>query len=367
MPDINVTIETTPPPTLNVYSALLPTQSGHAGKVLATNGSSLSWTNEPTFQSAKIQDASFPLFELRCTTAPTDKKFVRWTHDASGLVKMARVNDAYTLESPLIYWDASNNTTLGGGAFTVNGSIKNVSGTIQGISDSLGWYASGGASAAGTSNSGAWIGLHGGTEPTSPGILVFGRNSGLTGIVTEYGWGIGTTNVQTPLTVGGDIWINTVGSFYFSDANGTSPVFKSQSDNNFVFYGTSSTGNERPIWSCFMRSDTEPLRISVPLKLGQDGTEIKSLLSTVLNAFAPAAIPANGGVQFTDVALTGATAGSSCSVNCIGGNISPMNNNSIALRAECRIADTVRVFWINPTAAPVTLTATAYRVTCMKF
>jgi hypothetical protein len=116
-----------------------------------------------------------------------------------------------------------------------------------------------------------------------------------------------------------------------------------------------------------MRSDTSALQVNVPLKIGASGTDIVAVLSSTLIAFAPPAIPANGGVQFTDVALTGATVGSACSVTCIGGNTSPMNNNSIALRAECRIADNVRVFWINPTAVSVTLNSTAYRVTAIKF
>jgi hypothetical protein len=70
-------------------------------------------------------------------------------------------------------------------------------------------------------------------------------------------------------------------SINFRDANGTYPSMLTQSDNNWVFYGTGSTGAARPIMSCFMRSDTEPFWFAVPLEVegnpvGGSGSIVKT-------------------------------------------------------------------------------------------
>jgi hypothetical protein len=70
---------------------------------------------------------------------------------------------------------------------------------------------------------------------------------------------------------------------HFRDANGTYPAMLTQSDNNFVFYGTNSTGGARGIFDCVMRSDTSPLRVSAPLQIGSAGSPIKSVPSIVIS------------------------------------------------------------------------------------
>ena len=174
--------------------------------------------------------------------------------------------------------------------------------------------------------------------------------------------GIGTTNTTSKLTVAGDIRIAQPSSLIFTDAAGTTPSFNCQGDNNFAFYGTNSTGGLRPIFTCFMRSDTSSFNITVPTILGT-GSAISAVFTTSLNSFAPAAIAASGGVQFTDVTITGVDGNCSTLVECSGG----MSNNSIILKSNVVSTNTIRIYWINPTAASVTLSAANYRISAIKF
>ena len=112
-----------------------------------------------------------------------------------------------------------------------------------------------------------------------------------------------------------------------------------------------------------MRSDTEPLNVAVPLRIGGVGSSISAVFTTSLNSFAPAAIAASGGVQFTDVTITGVDGSCSTLVECSGG----MSNNSIILKSNVVATNTVRIYWINPTAASVTLSAANYRISAIKF
>lgn len=344
MPEINVTVETNPSPSLSFSTSSLPTQTGNAGKLLGTNGSAPSWTSAPTLQQLNIEGNSYPFLQLKNTAAPVDKKFSRLAHDGAGNVNLERVNDAYTAATRLIYWDASNNATLGAGTLTVNGGIIGVQGTLKGSADNSAWSIVAGTSTPGVATSGAWMSLYGGTHATTPGALVFGRGTGAVGIITTTGWGIGTTDVQCPLNVGGDIWINQIGSFYFTDANGTSPVFKSQSDNNFVFYGTSSTGSERPIWGCTMRSDTSPLQIGVPLKIGAAGVPLISILKATVS-HTIGTLAAGAFLELT-ATVTGAIAGAMVHV----GDGSPSN---LIVRGYVATGNLVSVMYHNPTAASI--------------
>lgn len=358
------------------------------------------------------------------------------------------------------------------GGVTVNGQIAGVQTSITGISNTLAWYASGGSSPAGASNSGAWIGLHGGLEPTSPGALVFGCNTVQTGIVTPGGdfgfgtttpaarahvvaptlasgtgssvnfarfdnwngsasslrlsqvrtatgsnwetattqiqqWtdvtpqgfvsfnevnnpfgvsigandgvnnipivnikaspgnfnvGIATTTTPSKLTVAGDIRIAQTGSLIFTDAAGTAPSFACQPDNNFVFYGTGSTGAPRAAFEVAMRSDASPLQVNVPLKIGGSGTAINTILTAFVTNYAPASIPANGGTQFLDVTVSGATVSSTI---CIVNHLGNLSNDSIIIKATCIAANTVRITWINPTTSSVSLSNIGYRITAI--
>jgi hypothetical protein len=112
-----------------------------------------------------------------------------------------------------------------------------------------------------------------------------------------------------------------------------------------------------------MRSDTSALQVNVPLKIGASGSPIKSVLFASIASHTPSAIAANGGVQTLDVTVTGATDVATTIVECPGG----MSNNAIILKANYISANTVRVYWINPTAASVTLSAASYRIAVINF
>ena len=257
-------------------------------------------------------------------------------------------------------------TGTGGLVRQVNPVLSNgiTVGNIRGVSDATAYSVIGGNSNPGVATSGGWISLYGGTAPSYPGAIVFGCNTGATGIITNGGfYGIGTNAPATRLHVGsGSIRLDNNQSIQFTDTFGSTPAFSQQSDNNFAFYGTNSTGGQRPIFTCFMRSDTEPLNVTVPLRIGVGGA-ISAVFTTSLSSFAPAAIASNGGVQFTDVTITGVDGACSTLVECSGG----MSNNSIILKSNVVATNTVRIYWINPTAASVTLSAANYRISAIKF
>lgn len=71
-------------------------------------------------------------------------------------------------------------------------------------------------------------------------------------------------------------------SLNFRDTAGGYGSMICQSDNNWVFYGTNSTGGARAIASCFMRSDTSVFHLIVPLwvqgqPVGGSGSIVKTV------------------------------------------------------------------------------------------
>ena len=235
-------------------------------------------------------------------------------------------------------------------------------GNINGNSDASGYGIYGGASLGATA--GGFIQFFGGTNPTNPGKLFFGSGASNHSVFDSAGnLGVGTLAPAAKLHVGlGSIRLDNNQSIQFTDSFGSNPAFFQQSDNNFVFYGTNSTGGQRVIFTCFMRSDTETLNVTVPLRIGT-GSSISAVYTTSLNSYAPAAIVANGGAQFADVTITGVDGTCSTLVECSGG----MSNNSIILKSNVVATNTVRIYWINPTAASVTLSAANYRISAIKF
>ncbi len=325
--------------------AALPTQTGAAvGSVLATNGSTASWTGTPTLQNLTAEGSAYPFLQLKNTAAPVDKKFSRLAHDGAGNVNLERVNDGYTAVTAILAnWDASNNTTLSGN-LTVGGSIQNVQGTLKGAGDNSAWSIVAGSSDPGISTSGAWISLYGGTAAGYPGLMVFGCNGGNTGAITNTGnWGVGTVSPQARLhVVGGDVLIDNDRKIVMRDAAGSGPALVSQIDNNFVFYGTNSTGGVRPIFGCFMRSDTSALQVNVPLKIGAAGVPlISALKATVSHTIGTLA--AGAFLELTST-VTGAIAGAMVHVS--GG----LPNNMI-VNGYVSTGDTVSVMYHNQSGA----------------
>lgn len=194
--------------------------------------------------------------------------------------------------------------------------------------------------------------------PTNVNVLTVTGSAGGNNV------GIGTTNTPSKLTVAGEIRLLANGNaLLFTDTGGSTPYMVSAVDGNFYFAGTTAAGAGRAILQCAMRSDTSPLQVNVPLRVGSDGSPVTAVYTAVLTGYAPPAIAANGGIQFVDVTVTGATNSMVCMVECPVG----LSNNSIIVKANYISADTVRVYFINPTASSVTLTATSFRIACIKF
>ena len=303
-------------------------------------------TADTNFSSLTCTDGVFPFFQNRNNSAPTDKKFSRFSHSNVGAVAIERVNDAYTVGTALISWDVSNNATLGAGTLTVNGGISGVQGTLKGAADNSAWSIVAGSSAPGVSTSGAWISLYGGTAAVNPGALVFGCNTTGTGAVTPGGnFGFGTLSPAARVhVVGGDFLLENNRKILMPDASGSAPALMCQSDNNFVFYGTGSAGAGRPVFQMLMRSDTSPLQVNVPLRIGANGANIQGVLkATVTHAIGT--IAAGGFLELTST-VTGAIAGAMVHV----GGGAP---NNLILKGYSSTSDTVSVMYHNPSAASV--------------
>ena len=341
-------LNVTPGINLNAVSGpISKSQINQLGQPVVTLSPGSVVTADTNFSSLKIEDATFPLIELRTTSGPTDKKFVRWTQDASGLVKVARVNDAYTFETALIYWDVSNNATLGAGTLTVNGGISGVQGTLKGAADNSAWSIVAGSSAPGVATAGAWLSLYGGTAATNPGTLVFGCNTAGTGAVTPGGnFGFGTLSPAARVhVVGGDFLLENNRKISMPDASGSAPSLICQSDNNFVFYGTGSAGAVRPVFQMLMRSDTSPLQVNVPLKIGTSGVPLKSVLTSRVTQTGTTI--SAGTSHLTNYTVTGAVVGAMVHIQEVQTNV--------ILMARCNTNDSVQVWYGNPGAASVSL------------
>jgi hypothetical protein len=175
--------------------------------------------------------------------------------------------------------------------------------------------------------------------------------------------GIGTNTPSERLSVAGNIRVaNPGGGVFFTDTAGGTPYMVGAVDGNFYFTTKNSAGVDRGVFQIAMRSDTSPLHVTAPLQIGASGSPIGNVITTVFN-HTPATIAANGGFQVLDVNLTGATNGGVTLIECPGA----MSNNSIILRAGFFNTNTIRVYWINPTASPVTLSNANYRIAVINF
>jgi hypothetical protein len=107
--------------------------------------------------------------------------------------------------------------------------------------------------------------------------------------------GIGTTTPATRLDVSGVVRSRGLSSsgdvilsqnntiIRFTDTSGTFPKLSMQADNNFVFYGTNSTGADRAIWTVAQRSDTSTFNLYTPVNIAGNNTQYDSGLTILPN------------------------------------------------------------------------------------
>jgi hypothetical protein len=78
-------------------------------------------------------------------------------------------------------------------------------------------------------------------------------------------------NIAGNVTAAGNVTLATNGSAYiFTDKEAGNPYFSSQTDDNFVFYGTNAAGAARAIWGIAMHSSTSNLQINPPVLINAD-------------------------------------------------------------------------------------------------
>jgi hypothetical protein len=376
MPEINVTVETNPSPSLSFSTSTLPEQTGHAGKLLATNGSTASWTNEPSLKSLRITDGVYPYVQLANNSAPTDKKRLRAYVETSGTVGLARTNDAENVGVPLATWDVNNNCGISQGApqakLHVGGGVV-ASPAFSTAEIFRAEWSNGNNSTlrllqVRNSTGGDWTTtttrLQQFTDTTPQGFIEFnpaGLNYGvalgatngsnvnapvlfLTGAAGGNNVGIGTTSTPEKLSVNGNIRFVNNGALIFTDQSGTTPYMVAAVDGNFYFTGTGSTGAGRSIFRCGMRSDSSPLQIDAPLKIGAAGVPLISVLKATVSHNI-GTLAAGAFLELTST-VTGAIAGAIVQV----GDGSPFN---LIVRGYVATGDTVSVMYHNPTAASI--------------
>jgi hypothetical protein len=176
--------------------------------------------------------------------------------------------------------------------------------------------------------------------------------------------GIGTNTPTERLSVAGNIRVeNSGGGVFFTDTAGGTPYMVGAVDGNFYFTTKNSAGVDRGVFQIAMRSDTSPLQVTAPLQIGASGSPIKSVISTIISSYAPAAIAANGGSQFLDVTLTGASSACACIVSPTSGPIT----SGVIVKAEVFNTNLVRIIWVNTTTSSVTLPSSNYRIVAFAF
>jgi hypothetical protein len=365
-PGINLSSVTGPISKAQLNQLGQPTVALSPGSVVA---------GDTNFTQLRITDGVYPFLQLTNNSAPTDKKRLRAYMETSGTTGLARVNDAENVGTNLLSWDVANtanfsfpvaittaNATLatfsgspGAGGFTgirvqcADASATNLRTAFLDISNETGTNVASLFGAVATDGSSAV------TFSTTPaGSRSSDRRVERVRITGDGNVGIGTHTPAAKLHLaGGDLLLDNNRSIVLRDANGGLPSMLTQSDNNFVFYGTNSTGGARGIFDCLMRSDTSALRINVPLKIGAAGVAFKSVLkATVTQTPNGGAAMGAGSLHQVTSTVTGALPGALIIV------VWPASSwPNIQVSAACFTADSVVVYYLNAGSSSYTIGA----------
>jgi hypothetical protein len=319
---------------------------------------------DTNFTSLRITDGVYPFVELKNNSAPTDKKRLRAYVDTFGNVGLARVNDAETVGTNLLSWNTANTANF---SFPVQITANSTVATFSGSTGEAGFTGirvqCADASAAavkiafidwvnetGQNVAAFWTGFEtdGSTNlrflTTPAGSRSVDRREERVRITGDGNVGIGTNTPAARLhVVGGDALIDNNRKLGFLDTAGGYPAMICQSDNNFVFYGTNSTGGGRVIYTCAMRSNTSPLQVNVPLKIGAAGVEFKSVLKATVTQTPNSGSPLAAGTLYQVTStVTGALPGALIIVK-----DSLANKPNLVLSAACLSSDSVTVYYLN--------------------
>jgi hypothetical protein len=368
-PGINLSSVTGPISKAQLNQLGQPTVALSPGSVVASD------TN---FTSLRITDGVYPFLQLTNLSAPTDKKRFRAYVETSGTVGLARTNDAENVGFPLASWDVNNNCGINQGVPQAKLHVAGgVVGSSAGSSAEMfrAEWNNGNVStlrllqvrnSTGTNWETTTTRLQQFTDATPQGFIEFnpaGLNYGvalgttngsnvnapmlfLTGAAGGNNVGIGTTVTPDKLSVSGNVRLtaNNTG-IVWTDQSGTMPYMTMGSDGNFYFTGTTAAGAGRGIWQCAMRSDTSPLQVNVPLKIGASAIPLKSVLKATVTQTGTTI--SAGSFHLANYTVTGATIGAMVHIQEV--------QTSVTLMARCNTNDSVQVWYGNNGAASVSL------------
>lgn len=386
-------LNVTPGINLNAVSGpISKSQINQLGQPVVTLSPGSVVAADTNFDKVRIVDGVYPFMQLTNTGAPVDKKRVRSYVETSGTTGLARINDAETVGTSLIAWDVNNNCGIGTGVpaakqHVVAGALSSVSGSIVDIArweltntnvSALRLYeirnSTGGDWTTATTRLQKFVDVvpQGFIDFNPPGLsyaVSLGTVNGATNVnvLTVTGSaggnnvGIGTTNTPSKLTVAGGIRLLTNGNaLLFTDTGGSTPYMVSAVDGNFYFAGTTAAGAGRGILQCAMRSDTSPLQVNVPLKIGASGTEIKTVLTTVYTG--PTRTLSAGTTASNTITLTGVPNTSVCALTITPTPAAWVDDRIVISARLTGNPNEVKVVWYNPSAVSISLGSEQYRI-----
>ena len=241
---------------------------------------------------------------------------------------------------------------------------------INGISNNGAYSIVGGAGFG--ASGGGFVSLYGGTNATSPGLLQLGTNgNGIINVFPSGNVGIGTTSPSQRLSVNGNLDCSSVYCQYLGVINNFPQVQLTTTSN--VGWRFHNTSNGASLGYCIIQGSTDgfatnfvngfQIQANGACIIGPGSTEIRNIFSVALSSYAPAAIAANGGSQFLDVTLTGASSACACIVSPTSGPIT----SGVIVKAEVANTNLVRIIWVNTTTSSVTLPSSNYRIVAFAF